>query len=135
MTKIPSPRFAVNDDVNSFRWQKRKVFPFFVFQRIFHLPPSPTPHPHPAHCDCPALFVVVETKLMLGGPEVFGWNFRIDSLAKLCVVSPCLLKHRRLLLSKFKVFSFSSLQFKPVTSPPWPAGVAIVEYTNYSVMM
>lgn len=52
--------------------EKRKVFPFFVFQRIFCLSP---------HCDFHALFVIVEAKPMLEGPEVFGWNFLIDLLA------------------------------------------------------
>lgn len=53
-----------------FGWEKRKVFPLFVFQRIFCLSP---------HCDFHALFVIVEAKPMLEGPEV--WNFLIDSLA------------------------------------------------------
>lgn len=46
-------------------------FFFFVFQRIFCLSPP--------HCDFHALFVIVEAKPMLDGPEV--WNFLIDSLA------------------------------------------------------
>lgn len=52
---------------------EKESFSFlFVPKNIFAFPPI---------CDFHALFVIVEAKPMLEGPEVVGWNFLIDSLA------------------------------------------------------